>query len=106
MGTFKSLLFSFLSCPTQLFGERRVPTCEIQWKLDLADTDLAENLDLTDTRQKIWATIFYFLYMVSMSLELADKSLATGFSAKSSFHCTFLGQVFIFLGVNEGNFKN
>ena len=32
----------------------------IQWKLDLADTDLAENLDLKDTLQKIQATIFYF----------------------------------------------
>ena len=26
---------------------------EVQWKLDLADTDLAENLDLKDTLQKI-----------------------------------------------------
>ena len=26
---------------------------EIQWKLDLVDTDLAENLDLEDTHQKI-----------------------------------------------------
>ena len=25
---------------------------EVQWKLDLADTDLAENLDLKDTLQK------------------------------------------------------
>ena len=32
----------------------------IRWRLDLADTDLAENLDLKDTLQKIWATIFYF----------------------------------------------
>ena len=32
----------------------------LQWKLDLADTDLAENLGLKDTLQKIWATIFYF----------------------------------------------
>ena len=31
----------------------------VQWKLDLADTDFAENLDLKDTLQKIWATIFY-----------------------------------------------
>ena len=31
-----------------------------QWKLDLADTNLAENLDLKDTLQKIWATIFDF----------------------------------------------
>ena len=30
----------------------------VQWKLDLADTDLAENLDLKDTHQKIFATIF------------------------------------------------
>ena len=29
----------------------------IQWKLDLADTYLAENLDLKDTPQKIWATL-------------------------------------------------
>ena len=33
---------------------------EVQWKLDLADTDLAENLDLKDTVQKIRATIFIF----------------------------------------------
>ena len=92
VGTFKFLLFSFLSCPTQLFGERRVPTCEIQLKLDLADTDLAENLDLKDTLQKIWATIFYFYYIIPLelaeNLDLADKSLVTDFSAKSSFHCT------------------
>ena len=30
----------------------------IQWKLNLADTDLAENFDLKDTLQKIWASIF------------------------------------------------
>ena len=34
---------------------------EVQWKLDLADTDLAENLDLKGTPQKIWANIFLFL---------------------------------------------
>ena len=34
----------------------------IQWKLDLADTDLAENLDLKNTPQKIWATVFDFYY--------------------------------------------
>ena len=33
---------------------------KVQWKLDLADTDLAENLDLKDTLQKIWATNFDF----------------------------------------------
>ena len=32
----------------------------VQWKLDLADTSLAENLSLKDTPQKIWATIFDF----------------------------------------------
>ena len=31
----------------------------IQWKLDLADIDLAENLDLKDTL-KNWVTILYF----------------------------------------------
>ena len=30
---------------------------KLHWKLDLADTDLAENLDLKDTLQKISATI-------------------------------------------------
>ena len=57
----------------------------VQWKLDLADTDLAENLDLNDTLQKIWATIFYFRN--SENLVLADKGAVTDFSAKSSFHC-------------------
>ena len=33
---------------------------QLQWKLDLVDTDLAENLDLKDSLQKIWATIFDF----------------------------------------------
>ena len=32
----------------------------LQWKLDLADTSLAENLGLKDTLHKIWAIIFYF----------------------------------------------
>ena len=32
----------------------------LQCKFDLADTDLAENLNLKDTLQKIWATIFDF----------------------------------------------
>ena len=31
----------------------------LQWKLDLVDTSLAENLGLKDSLQKIWATIFY-----------------------------------------------
>ena len=43
----------------------------VQRKLDLADTDLAENLDLKDTPQKIWATIFDFYY-VSL-LEIAEN---------------------------------
>ena len=64
---------------------------KIQWKLDLADTDLEENLDLKDTPQKIWATIFNFYYIspleIAENLVLADKSSATDFSAKSSFHC-------------------
>ena len=64
----------------------------IHWKLDLADTDLAENLGLKDTLQKIWSTIFYFQYIspleIAENLVLADKSLVTDFSAKSSFHCT------------------
>ena len=65
--------------------------CRVQWKLDLADTDLAENLDLKDTLQKIWATIFDFQYIsplkIAENLVLADKSSVTDFSAKSSFHC-------------------
>ena len=35
-------------------------TEEVKWKFDLADTDLAENLGLKDTLQKIWSTIFDF----------------------------------------------
>ena len=34
---------------------------QIQWKLDLADTSLAETLGLKETLQKIWATVFLFL---------------------------------------------
>ena len=48
----------------------------IQWKLDLADTDLAENLNLKDTLQKIWATFFYFQYIgplkIAENLDLKD----------------------------------
>ena len=33
---------------------------ELHWKLDLADTGLAENLGLKDNLQKIWVTIVYF----------------------------------------------
>ena len=33
---------------------------KIQWKFDLADTDLAENPDINDTIQKVLATIFDF----------------------------------------------
>ena len=40
---------NFLSFPESLL-----------WKLDLAETDLAENLDLMDTLQEILATIFDF----------------------------------------------
>ena len=65
---------------------------EVQRKLDLANTDLAENLDLNDTPQKILATIFDFYYIslleIAENLVLADKSLATDCSTKSSFHCT------------------
>ena len=44
-------------------------TFSVQWKLDLADTDLAENLDLKDTPQKIWATIFDFYYISPLEME-------------------------------------
>ena len=51
---------------------------EIQWKLDLADTSLAENLGLKDTLQKIWATVFYYQYIspleIAENVILADKS--------------------------------
>ena len=48
----------------------------IQWKLDLADTDLAKNLDLKDTPQKMWATIFDFYYI--SPLEIAEKTRFSG----------------------------
>ena len=66
----------------------------MQWKLDLA-----ENLDLKDTLQKIWATIFYFKY-ISL-LEILEKSriskqkLGDRFSAKSSFHCSWKGEIVV-----------
>ena len=76
----------------EVLATSRMPKNQIQWKLHLADTDLAENLDLKDTPQKIWATIFDFYYIspleIAENLVLADKSSATDFSAKSSFHCT------------------
>ena len=63
----------------------------ILWKLDLADTDLAENLGLKDTLQKICATIFDFQYIspleIAKNLGLADKRVMTVFST-TSFHCT------------------
>ena len=46
----------FVSCKYDYSIEKYV----VQWKLDLADTDLAENLGLKDTLQKIWGTIFDF----------------------------------------------
>ena len=39
---------------TQILGKY------VQWKIDLADTSLAENLSLEDTLQKIWAIVFDF----------------------------------------------
>ena len=49
-----------LRYPHELELELYFKLNQIQWKLDLTDTDLAENLDLKDTPQKIWATIFDF----------------------------------------------
>ena len=67
---------------------------QLHCKLDLADTDLAENLGLKDALQKIWANIFYFqdksLLKIAENLGLADKRVVTDFSAKSSFHCTYI----------------
>ena len=40
----------------------------IYWKLDLAATDLAENLGLKDTLQKIWATTYYFYYISPLKI--------------------------------------
>ena len=54
---------SYRSFATKSFDFPVPPSMKIQWKLDLADTDLAENLDLKDTPQKIWATIFDFYYI-------------------------------------------
>ena len=42
------------------FKIQRTGSDQIQWKLDLADTSLAENLGLKKTLQKIWATVFDF----------------------------------------------
>ena len=48
----------------------------IQCKLDLADTDLAENLDLKDTLQKTRVTIFDFQYI--SPLKNSGKSRISG----------------------------
>ena len=68
---------------------------KIQRKLDLADTDIAENLDLKDALQKIWATIFDFFYMrlleIIENLVLEDKSCVTDFPPNRSsavFKCS------------------
>ena len=54
---------------------------KVQWKLDIADTSLAENLGLEDTFQKIWATVFYYQYIspleIAENLDLSDKGLVT-----------------------------
>ena len=59
----------------------------VQWKLDLVDTNLAENLGLKDTPQKILGNHFgWFLVHKSAqnseNLVLADKSSVTIFSTK------------------------
>ena len=63
-------------------------------EFNLADTDLAENLELKDTPQKIWATIFYFYYIsplkIAGNLVLVYQSLATDFPAKSAFTVMWL----------------
>ena len=88
--------------------------CEVahwwaHWKLDLADTDLAENLGLKDTLQKIWATIFDFQYIspleIAENLGLADKRVVTDFSAKSSFHCASFFIADFVLGNSTSNLK-
>ena len=78
--------FTCFYAEPQLSG--KIFWCEVgvQWRLDLTDTDLAENLDLKDTLQKIWATIF-------LVRKFAQKSGKTRYSgqkvtAKSSFHRT------------------
>ena len=65
----------------------------VHCKLDLADTDLAENLGLKDTLQKELGNHFWFLVHISPLkvaeyLDLVDKRVVTDYSAISSFHCT------------------
>ena len=43
----------------------------VQWKLDLADTSLAENLGLKDTFHKKWETVF----LVHKSAKIAEISI-------------------------------
>ena len=68
------------------------PSCILQWKLDLVDTSLAENLGLKDTLfRKKGRPFCIFLYIspleIAENLVLAEKWSVTDFSAKSSFHC-------------------
>ena len=49
----------------------------VQWKLELADTSLAENLGLKDTLQKIWATVF-FSFLAHKSAQNSEKPRLSG----------------------------
>ena len=81
---------------------------QVQWMLDLANIDLAENLGLKDTLQKIWPTVFDFQYIslleIAENLDLADKSLVTDFPAKSINPLTLLliGDRHFFLNDPDG----
>ena len=57
----------------------------VKWKLHLADTNLAENLDLK-TPKEIWATIFDFSLNYIKQNRLKDTFHWTPLFSKEKFH--------------------
>ena len=56
----KELFRPFIASFCPIYSRFMQGVYYLQWKLDLADADLVENLDLKDTLYKIWVTIFDF----------------------------------------------
>ena len=48
-----AMLYAFKLLSVMALFSKGFKRVQVQWKLDLADTDLAENFDLKDTLQKI-----------------------------------------------------
>ena len=63
---------------------------KIQRKLDLADPDIAENLDLKDSSENL-GIVKFLLHETARNnrkSRFRGQKFIADFSAKSSFHCT------------------